>query len=327
MQASALTMEGNQQQYANDEHGYYDDREGYYEEDMGGGGAFVQHEEEPRVAALGIPDTAPEWSPAELERYLHVVAMERHTTGSIGRRELLDQLHAHVDKFGNPNPLLLTGPSGSGKSTALATLVSEIQSSSGRVVGSSPDSTLADPAQDPASAAVTVAAPEPFILAHTFGLLGQSDDFRRVLLRLCSELKMRFNIYVDLPNTLAEVGGALPRFLAHAALFGKVIIILDGLDRAEMNGVEQQDWLPASLPLATRVIVASGRCRAANAMREHCGKLLKEITVAPLSPEQRYGLLHKTLATVDGGQMPMNMLGPLVENEDAGLPMYMLVAV
>jgi hypothetical protein len=42
----------------------------------GGGGGFAQqHQEVARVEALNIPDSAPEWSPAELERYLHVVAM------------------------------------------------------------------------------------------------------------------------------------------------------------------------------------------------------------------------------------------------------------
>ena len=90
--------------------------------------------------------------------------------------------------------------------------------------------------------------PDPFILAHTFGLLGQSDDFRRVLLRLCSELKARFNIYVDLPSTLDEIATAFPRFLAHAALFGKIIVLLDGLDRADMRGIEQDDWLPSAIP-------------------------------------------------------------------------------
>jgi DNA polymerase III delta prime subunit len=258
---------------------------------------------------------------------------ERHTTSSIGRRELLDQLHAHVDKVGNPNPLLLTGPPGSGKSTALATLVSEIQSATGRVAGSaangpSPTSTLADPDVDPAAAAAAAAAPEPFILAHTFGLSGgQSDDFRRVLLRLCVELKLRFNIYVDLPNTLAEVGGALPRFLAHAALFGKVVLILDGLERADMHGVEQEDWLPTSLPLAVRIIVASSRCRAATALRENSGKLLEEMTVAPLSPDERRGILNKSLATVGGGQLQVGMLSELCDKDDSGLPMYMLLAV
>ena len=324
------------------EGGYYDDDAGYgYYEDEGGltqdagaGGAFPHHTDAPRAEPLNIPSSAPEWSPAELERYLHVVAMERHTTSSIGRRELLDRLHAHVDRVGNPNPLLMTGPAGSGKSTALATLISEIQSATGRVAGSaangpSPTSTLADPDVDPMAAAAAAATPEPFILAHTFGLSGgQSDDFRRVLLRLCVELKMRFNIYFDLPNTLGDVAGALPRFLAHAALFGKVIIILDGLERADMHGVELQDWLPTSLPLAVRVIVSCGRCRAATALRENAGKLLlDEIVIDPLSPDERRGILNKSLATVGGGQLQVGMLGPLCDKDDAGLPMYMMFAV
>ena len=89
------------------------------------GGTFP--DDPPRPAPLMVPETAPEWSPAELERYLHVVAMERHAAHAIRRHDLMDRLHQHCDGVGNPNPLLLLGPPGSGKSTALATLMSEIE--------------------------------------------------------------------------------------------------------------------------------------------------------------------------------------------------------
>ena len=61
----------------------------FYEDPAGSGGngsgrgAFSDGE---RVAPLGVPDYAPEWAPAELERYLHVVAMEKHTAHSVGSR-------------------------------------------------------------------------------------------------------------------------------------------------------------------------------------------------------------------------------------------------
>ena len=71
-----------------------------------------------RPDPLRVPESAPEWSPAELERYLHVVAMERHTADAVRRPALVDALHEHVEGVGNPNPMLLLGPSGSGKSTA-----------------------------------------------------------------------------------------------------------------------------------------------------------------------------------------------------------------
>ena len=141
---------------------------------------------------------------------------------------------------------LVIGPAGSGKSTTLATLVSEMQSKTGGRVGVTPSALEAIPSTSGANGPES--GPDPFVLLHTFGLMGRSDDIRRVLLRLCAELKQRFNIYVDLPNTLQEVAGALPRFLAHAALFGKVVFILDGLDRADMRGFELHDYLPAALP-------------------------------------------------------------------------------
>ena len=288
-----------------------------------GGGRFSDGE---RVAPLGVPDYAPEWAPAELERYLHVVAMEKHTAHSVGRRDVLEELHAHVDGVGNPNPLLLTGPAGSGKSTTLATLVSEIQSKAVGRVAATPSALEATPSASGSGGPES--APEPFVLLHTFGLMGRSDDIRRVLLRLCAELKQRFNIYVDLPDTLREVAGALPRFLAHAALFGKVVFILDGLDRAEMHGLELHDYLPAALPLAVRVIVSSAGCKALNDAKDQLSNLAKVVQLPPLGHQERVGVLNSALATVAGGQIHVNeMLAGLVAKEDAGSPLYLLAAV
>jgi tetratricopeptide (TPR) repeat protein len=299
---------------------------------VGPSGGQFPDDEEPRPDPLPVPESAPEWSPAELERYLHVVAMEAHTKHAVRRDELMDALHAHVAGVGNPNPLLLMGPAGCGKSTALATLVSEIQAGAGArnapagssSPGGSPLPTVTalagvdDPSNPP--------EPEPFVLAHTFGLLGQSDDFRRVLLRLCSELKARFNIYVDLPSTLDEIATAFPRFLAHAALFGKIIVLLDGLDRADMRGIEQDDWLPSAIPLAARVIIASSGCRAANAMRDRSGTLFKVLTVPPLTPHERGRVIEAALADVGGGRLSAGLLEPALAPPDAGLPFFLFLA-
>ena len=299
---------------------------------VGPSGGQFPDDEEPRPDPLPVPESAPEWSPAELERYLHVVAMEAHTKHAVRRDELMDALLAHVTGVGNPNPLLLMGPTGCGKSTALATLVSEIQAGAG--VGNAPaGSSSPGGASLPTVTALSggndtyePSEPDPFILAHTFGLLGQSDDFRRVLLRLCSELKARFNIYVDLPSTLDDIATAFPRFLAHAALFGKIIVLLDGLDRADMHGIEQDDWLPSAIPLAARVIIASSGCRAANAMRDRSGTLLKVLNVPPLTPHERGRVIEAALADVGGGRLTAGLLEPALSAPDAGLPFFLFLA-
>ena len=59
------------------------------------GGTFP--DDPPRPPPLRVPETAPEWSPSELERYMHVVAMERHTSHAVRRHDLLERLHGHCD--------------------------------------------------------------------------------------------------------------------------------------------------------------------------------------------------------------------------------------
>ena len=301
------------------------------------GGTFP--DDPPRPPPLRVPETAPEWSPSELERYMHVVAMERHTSHAVRRHDLLERLHGHCDGLGNPNPLLLLGPPGSGKSTALAQLMSEIEAGpavrrrrssgarSGAGDGVGADTPSTSSAMTAVDSGALAAGPEPFVLAHTFGVVGHSDDLRRVLLRMCFELKSRFNIYVDLPSRLEDVGTAFPRFLAHAALFGKIIVVLDGLDRAETHNVTPEDWLPAALPLAARVVVASAGCRAVNALREGSGQLLEVVNVTPLSSSERSEVIDSNLKGVGGGRVPASAtLGDLIQCEDAGLPLYLSLA-
>ena len=301
------------------------------------GGTFP--DDPPRPTPLMVPETEPDWSPPEMERYLHVVAMERHTAHAVRRHDLLDRLHQHCDGVGKPNPLLLLGPPGSGKSTALATLMSEIEggpaarrrrdsaSLGGAREGAGADTPGISAVDAAVDSAVAVGETKPFVLAHTFGLLGHSDDLRRALLRMCAELKTRFNIYVDLPSQLDDVGAAFPRFLAHAALFGKVVVVLDGLDKAECHDVTPEDWLPAALPLAARVIVASAGCRAVSALKETSGQLLDVLPMAPLDASERARVIDAALEGVGGGPVPASaMLGDLLVAEDAGSPLFLAMA-
>ena len=301
------------------------------------GGTFP--DDPPRPTPLRVPETAPEWSPSELETYLHVVAMERHTAQAVRRHDLLEKLHTHCDGVGNPNPLLLLGPPGSGKSTALAQLMREIESGPAmrpRLRGGVRSGAGDRAGADTSGTSVDITAvdfgapganPEPFVLAHTFGVLGHADDLRRVLLRMCFELKERFNVYVDAPSRLEDAGSAFPRFLAHASLFGKIVVIIDGLDKAELHELRPEDWLPSALPLAARVVVASSGCRAVTATRDFIGKQMEVVHVLPLTETERCEVIDLRLKAIAGGRVPASAsLQTLTQSEDAGSPLFLALA-
>ena len=147
------------------------------------------------------------------------------------RSELMSTLDEHVRSLGPPHTLVLTGVEGCGKSTALAQLCERVETMERRWEERRRGGAL-DPSEAP-----------PFILKHSFADPSFPRDVSHFLERACLALRRRFNIREPVPADPADLPEAFTAFLEHAALFRRVLVIVDA---AESIAVSPYASFPAA---------------------------------------------------------------------------------
>lgn len=132
-------------------------------------------------------------------------------------------------------PLLVTGEHGTGKSALLANWLQRRQRAGPR--GRSG---------------------EEFIFWHNVGSSRKSMEIHNLIRRLMRDLKKRFDIAREVPYSPAQLSWDLPRFLELASRKGKVIIVIDGIQRlCSQDGETGLSWLPLEFPPNVRVVVSA----------------------------------------------------------------------
>ena len=170
--------------------------------------------------------------------------------------DLLTALDNHCDEkieHDKPSyPLLVVGEAGSGKSALLSNWI--LRRKRGTKRHNNSDQHL-----------------EEFIFWHAIGSSRSSMDVNSLMRRLIEELKTRFQLSKEMPETQEKLSWELPRFFEMAARRGRIIIVIDGLHRL-MNGDEISfnssdegskkfqeaglSWLPYELPGRVKVILS-----------------------------------------------------------------------
>ena len=180
---------------------------------------------------------------------------------AVPRVNVMRALERHVAALGPPHTLVLTGVEGSGKSTAIATLVARLRASERACMTEKKESETGKEDSDSgareglsaAAAATTTtdagdgvgggrrasassgsSALPPFVLAHTFADPSFSQDVSHFLERACILLKREFNIHDPIPADPGLLPDAFARFLEHAAMFRRVLVVVDGMECARV---------------------------------------------------------------------------------------------
>lgn len=136
-------------------------------------------------------------------------------------------------------PLLIKGETGTGKSALLSNWIHRRERNSTRSKIHSP-------------------LGEEFMFWHAVGCSRQSMNANSLIRRLIVDLKNRFELARDIPKSQERLSWELPRFLELAAKKGRVIIVIDGLNRLvnNDNGEDGLTWLPLQFPPNVRFILS-----------------------------------------------------------------------
>ena len=181
----------------------------------------------------------------------HEVFGNSRTKVYIGKKKYFERLDEHV--IDTHSFLIVKGESGSGKSALLANWVKHFREKH----------------------------PDDFILVHYIGSTSDSSDYSKLLYRVMGEIKRRYNITDEIPTQTNEIVKAVPEWLAKAASYGKLILILDALNQLDdRDNAPDLAWMPGYFHPNIRIIVSTLPGRSLTALKEYNWP---EMVVEPLS--------------------------------------------
>lgn len=225
---------------------------------------------------------------------------ERSESFVLGSRApVLEELLAHANATDGNSYLCLTGAAGSGKSALLAFL--------SRRVTSAARSSMA-------------------LICHFAGASPGSTDVRRMLRRLCHELKDSCSdITTDIPGDSVRLASVFPVLLREVCARRPVLIVLDALnqiDPASQSG--PLHWLPEELPANARVILSTLEGPALNDLRTR--HKAREIELKALTTSDCEAIIEQFRERYRKNFEP-SQRAALLAKKDARAPLYLLVAL
>ena len=201
--------------------------------------------------------------PLDQIRMGHTTFLKSRLHVYIGGQKYLNRLNVHADN--EDPPLVITGESGLGKSALLANWIVQYQKEN----------------------------PETYILYHFTGGAPDSADYTQIVRRILEELKIKFEINNEIPNSPEEMIKSLPQFLAQTGRHGKWILVIDALDQLEnINKAHLLNWMPEYFPHFIRVIFSTLPNNILEILQK---RKCKVINVKPLLVKERKTLIKNYL--------------------------------
>jgi WD40 repeat protein len=235
------------------------------------------------------------------QRLHHDRFIARSTRTFIGREELLERMFDYIRDRDERRLLFLTGESGSGKSALMAECARQCRHE----------------------------FPDGVIVPLFIGAAPGSTDLAAALRWICESLRRASNIDDEISADADQLQVQLQTFLARAAAGRTVILFIDALNQLDpANRSHDLNWLPFYVPQGARVIVSTleGDCLDAILKRLSTDRGLP---VSALRRPEREALVREQLA-LRSKRLTGAQLDRLIddrERRDAGLPLYLLVAV
>jgi tetratricopeptide (TPR) repeat protein len=238
-------------------------------------------------------------TPLQRERSLHESFRRTRADVYIGRPGDFTRLDDHA--AGAAAPLVVLGESGIGKSALLANWAQRLEESSEQaLLGGDADA--------------------PFLVTHFVAASPASADWATMVGRIVAELSNHFELGIEPGNSVPALQASLADALHRSAARGRVVLIIDGLDRLEdHDGAADLVWLPPVIPPQVRLIVSTlpGRARDELARRDW-----PTFEVAALDGGERQRLIHDYLAQYRK-TLPDDLEGRIASAPQSSSPLFL----
>lgn len=180
----------------------------------------------------------------KLEHHVHDIFASARVPGEDFVYSSSTDLFSIIDEYCNDGeengpkpPLLLLGEEGTGKSALLSNWLQRKHRNGTRIRQSL----------------------DEFIFWHAVGCSRHSMNVNNLIRRLIVDLKNRFELSREVPVLQERLSWELPRFLDLASKRGKIIVIIDGVNRLVSNDDSDASlaWLPLVFPPNVRVVLSA----------------------------------------------------------------------
>jgi len=235
------------------------------------------------------------------ERAYHERFLAERTRLFYGRHETLERMLGYAEGREERSPLAVTGPPGSGKSSLMAECARRCQAT----------------------------FPEALVLPYFIGAVPGSTDLTFCVTSLCESLRRGCGLEEEVSADPDRLQLQLQTFLAKAAARRPVVLVLDALNQLDpAHRSHELNWIPFHLPPGARVIVSTlpGSCLDSIRRRVPPDAVLD---LPALPSGEREDLVRGQLAR-RSKKLTEQQLTRLLDTRarpDAGLPLYLLVAV
>jgi nephrocystin-3 len=227
----------------------------------------------------------------------HDAIVRKKANVYIRRKTYFDRLNSFVaSNDSDLCPLIVLGESGVGKSALLANWVQSYGQNN----------------------------PDDFLFTHFIGAVPNSANHVELLLRIMLELKNQFGLTETVPTTPEQVVNEFPDWLAKVSDRGRIIVVLDALEKIEDHGNAMQlEWLPRSIPRNFRLIVSTlpGPCLDALEARNWT-QIIAPIKVQPLTKQESRNLVHQYLLA-SSHELDQDRLDRIVAAKQTYNPLFM----
>jgi len=222
-----------------------------------------------------------------LERRLHEVFGATRRKAYIANPKYIKQLDEHVS--GDGPPLCIHGTSGAGKSALIAYFGNHHQKNH----------------------------PDQFTITHFVGASPSAVDAAAVLRHILLEIRERFQIVEEVPETKEELIECLPRWLA-GITNERIVIFIDAVNQLVTPDFGL-GWLPEYLPPNVRLTVST-------TTGEHLAALqplgYREMHLNPMEGEEREALIVRFLGEYHKG-LSREQLKKVASDQKASSPLFL----